>query len=88
MSEIFLPLGKEEVKGMVDRLINKDRVNRWRERKIKEGYKSLMVYLSPETMEMVKFLQYHFRTKRDNAKLITFAIETLYKKILRKSGKQ
>ena len=70
---------------MVDRSINRSRVARWRAKKVGEGYKSLTVYLPPETMEMINFLQPHFRTRRKNAKLIATAIKALYEETRRKN---
>jgi hypothetical protein len=69
-----------------DNSVNRARVARWREKKLGKGYKSFTVYLPPETVEMIKSLHPHFRTRRKNAKLIAMAIKTLYKKTCRKKN--
>lgn len=71
---------------MVDKSINRSRVARCRAKKVEEGYRSLTVYLPPETVEMIRYLHRHFHTRRENAKLIAMAIKTLYEKTHRKNG--
>ncbi len=72
-------------RNMVDKSINRGRVARHSAKKVGEGYRLLTVYLSPETTEMMTFLQPHFRTRRKNAKLIATAIKALMKKPVEKN---
>ena len=66
---------------MVDRETNKERVSRYRQRKIDAGGRQLSLMLEPETARMLDSLRRHFgRSRRGkNAPLLKRAIETLYK---------
>ena len=64
---------------MLDKEINKERVDKWRAKKFQKGYKSLTVYLPPETLKMVQYLRGLYYTKKCTTKLISTAIERMYK---------
>ena len=55
---------------MLEKLTNRSRVARWRTKKVNQGYRALTVYLSPEVLNMVKFLRRHFGTQRKPAELM------------------
>jgi tRNA(Ser,Leu) C12 N-acetylase TAN1 len=53
-----------------------NRVKKWREKKAKEGGRSLSVWLKPETAQMMDELKKEL--KAENASVIAQAIKTLY----------
>lgn len=55
----------------------KERVRAWREKKSRDGGRSLSAWLEPETAQMFRSLQEHFG--ETTSPLVARAIETLYK---------
>ncbi len=75
---------KARSEKMVDKSVNKERVARWRDAKVCQGYRQITVFLPPEVLEMINLLHRHLGTDRRTAQLIEMAIKNLYENYRRK----
>lgn len=66
---------------MLDKSVNRERVEKWRKKMHDNGMRSLTVYLDSETVKKLKSLRLILPRQWKMSKILTTAIQALYEKV-------